>query len=146
MVMPMAIRTGILGASGYTGAELLRLAAGHPELEVVLATGDSQVGTPVADLYPSLAGAYGSLTFSPLDPAAAEGLDVVFLGLPHGASQEVVPRLVGQVGVLVDLAADFRLRDATLYPRWYGAEHSCPQLLDDFVYGLPEFNRDALKG
>ncbi|MEY2437618.1 MAG: N-acetyl-gamma-glutamyl-phosphate reductase, partial [Acidimicrobiaceae bacterium] len=103
-------RIGIFGASGYTGAELLRLAAGHPDFNVVLATADSQVGTKAADLSPSLAAAYPDLVFTDPDPAAAEGLDLIFLGLPHGASQDLVPDLRKRVPKIVDLAADFRLR------------------------------------
>jgi N-acetyl-gamma-glutamyl-phosphate reductase len=137
-------RIGIVGASGFTGAELLRLAAGHPDLEVALATGDTQAGTPVATLYPSLAAAYPDLVFSPYDPADCAGLDLVFLGLPHGASQAIVPQLVGKVPHLVDLAADFRLADPGLYPQWYGEEHAAPELLPAFAYGLPELFRDAI--
>lgn len=140
------LRTGIVGASGYTGAELLRLAAGHPELEVVLATGDTQAGTAVADLYPSLRPVYGDLTFEAYDPARTDGLDLVFCGLPHGASQEVVPELAGRAKAVLDLSADFRLKDAALYPQWYGAEHQAPELLGDFVYGLPELYRSELAG
>jgi N-acetyl-gamma-glutamyl-phosphate reductase len=135
---------GIIGASGFTGAELLRLCAAHPDLEVRLATGDTQAGTRVADLYPSLAAGYGDLAFETFDADRCDGLDVVFLGLPHGASQEVVPQLVGRVGAIVDLAADFRLRDASLYPQWYGEDHTHPELLDSFVYGLPELHRDDI--
>jgi N-acetyl-gamma-glutamyl-phosphate reductase len=138
-------RIGIVGASGFTGAELLRLCAGHPDLEVVLATGDTQAGTPVAELYPSLAAAYGVLVFSPYDPAACAGLDLVFLGLPHGASQAIAPELVGKVAHLVDLAADFRLGDPALYPQWYGEAHTAPDLLPDFAYGLPELFRDDIR-
>ena len=134
-------RVGIIGASGFTGAELLRLAAGHPELDIVLATGDTQAGTAVASLYPSLAAAYPDLRFTPYDPAACAGLDLVFLGLPHGASQGIVPELLGKVGHLVDLAADFRLADPALYPQWYGEAHAAPELLGDFAYGLPELFR-----
>src|SRR5437879_6083234 len=112
-------RVGIIGASGYTGAELLRLCAGHPDFKVVYATADTSAGTPIADLYPSLAARYGDLTFEAYDPARAEGLDLCFLGLPHGASQAIVPDLRKRVGKIVDLAADFRLRDASLYPTWY---------------------------
>ena len=86
-------RVGIIGASGYTGAELLRLLAGHSEFEVEYVTADTSAGTLVADLYPSLAAAYGSLVFAEPDPVAADGLDVVFLALPHGASQHLVPDL-----------------------------------------------------
>jgi N-acetyl-gamma-glutamyl-phosphate reductase len=137
---------GIIGASGYTGAELLRLLAQHPHLDVRVATGDSQAGTRVADLYPSLAGAYPDLVFDKYDAAACDGLDLVFLGLPHGASQDVVAELDGRVGRIVDLAADFRLRDPGLYPRWYGEEHTRPELIDRFVYGLPELFRERIAG
>jgi N-acetyl-gamma-glutamyl-phosphate reductase len=135
---------GIIGASGFTGAELLRLCAQHPQLDVRLATGDTQAGTRVADLYPSLAAGYGALSFEKYDADRCDGLDLVFLGLPHGASQDVVPQLTGRVGAIVDLAADFRLRDASLYPQWYGEEHTHPELLDSFVYGLPELFRAEL--
>src|SRR3954471_20861344 len=99
----MTVRVGIVGASGYTGAELLRLCAAHADLEVAVATGDSQAGTAVADLYPSLAAAYGDLVFQPYAPETVDGLDLVFLGLPHGHSQSVVPGLEGRVGKVVDL-------------------------------------------
>src|SRR4029450_2221082 len=140
------MRVGIVGASGYTGAELLRLAAGHPELEVVLVTGDTQAGTPVADLYPSLLAAYGDLTFAPYTAEAVDGLDLVFCGLPHGTSQEVVPEVRDRVKWVLDLSADFRLKDPALYPQWYGAEHSAPELLSEFAYGLPELFRDETAG
>ncbi|MBK9178335.1 MAG: N-acetyl-gamma-glutamyl-phosphate reductase [Acidimicrobiales bacterium] len=139
-------RVGIVGASGFTGAELLRLCAGHPGLAVHVATGDSQAGTPVADLYPSLAAAYPGLVFDPYDPDALDGLDLVFLGLPHGAAQAIVPGLRPRVGAVVDLSADFRLKDPALYPRWYGEEHACPDQLGQFVFGLPELFRPALDG
>lgn len=137
------IDVGIIGASGFTGAELLRLCSGHPEFRVRFATGDSQAGTAVAELYPSLAAAYPDLVFSSWDPAAVDGVDLVFLGLPHGASQQIVPELVDRVRVVVDLGADFRL-PADAYPTWYGAPHTRPELLDRFVYGLPELGRDAV--
>ena len=140
------MRVGIVGASGYTGAELLRLAAGHPELEVVLATGDTQAGTAVADLYPSLRPVYGDLTFAEYSPEAVDGLDLVFCGLPHGASQEIVPEVKSRVKWVLDLSADFRLKEPALYPQWYGAEHTAPELLDEFAYGLPELYRDELAG
>jgi N-acetyl-gamma-glutamyl-phosphate reductase len=132
---------GIIGASGFTGAELLRLCAQHPSLGVRLATADTQSGSRVADLYPSLAAAYGELMLEKFDADRCDGLDLVFLGLPHGASQDLVPELAARVGAIVDLAADFRLRDASHYPVWYGEEHAHPELLDTFVYGLPELHR-----
>lgn len=140
------VRVGIAGASGYTGAELLRLCHGHPDLEVVVATGDSQAGQRAADLYPSLAAAYPDLAFAPLELEAFEGLDLVFMALPHGRSQDVVPDLRKRVGTIVDLAADFRLKDASLYPTWYGEEHTHPELLGEFAFGIPELFRDELAG
>jgi N-acetyl-gamma-glutamyl-phosphate reductase len=140
------VRTGILGASGYTGAELLRLAAGHPELDVVYATGDSQAGTRAADLYPSLAAAYPDLVFETFDASRVEDLDLLFLALPHGTSQDLVPDLRKRVGTIVDLAADFRLKDPGLYPVWYGEEHAAPELLAEFAFGIPELFRDTIAG
>jgi N-acetyl-gamma-glutamyl-phosphate reductase len=139
-------RVGIVGASGYTGAELLRLLAGHPSFDLAVATGDSQAGRPIADLYPSLALAYGERTFDPYDPDALDGLDVVFCGLPHGVSMGTIPDFKGRVGHIVDLGSDFRLHDPGLYPRWYGAEHTCPRLLAEAVYGLPELFRTKIAG
>jgi N-acetyl-gamma-glutamyl-phosphate reductase len=138
------VRTGIFGASGYAGAELLRLAAGHPHLEVELAAADSQSSAAVADVYPSLAAAYPGLVFAEADPAAADGLDLVLLALPHGASQQLVPDLRKRVGVIVDLAADFRLKEPGLYPIWYGEEHRCPGLLSEAAFGIPELFRPSL--
>ena len=135
----------MFGASGYAGAELMRLAAGHPQLEVVAATADSQAGGLLGDLYPSLAAAYPDLVLAGTDPSVADGVDVVFLALPHGASQHLVPELRSRAGLIVDLAADFRLRDPSLYPLWYGEEHHCPDLLGQAVYGIPELFREDLK-
>ncbi len=140
------MKVGIVGASGYTGVELLRLCAGHPELEVAVATAGTHVGQSVGQHNPSLAAAYPSLVYSAADADLLDGLDLVFFGLPHGASQALVPSLVGRVGAMVDLAADFRLRDASLYPTWYGAPHAAPELLAQFRYGLPERYRDDLAG
>ena len=138
-------RVGIIGASGYTGAELLRLCAQHPEFDVVYATGDSQAGTLASSLYPSLAARYPNLVFDEFDPSKTEGLDVVFLGLPHEASMVLAPQLHGTVGCLVDLSAAFRLKDASLYPTWYGFTHDQPELLAAAVFGLPELHRKDLK-
>jgi N-acetyl-gamma-glutamyl-phosphate reductase len=138
------VSIGIVGASGFTGAELLRLCAAHPDLTVEVATGDTQAGTKVADLYPSLAAAYPALAFTPYAPEAVDGLDLVFLGLPHGTSQSVVPELRTRVKHVVDLAADFRLTDPAIYEQWYGEAHEAPELLGEFVYGLPELGRDAI--
>ena len=140
------LHVGVIGASGYTGAELLRLIAAHPDLRLSVATGDSQAGIRAGDLYPSLAGHYPELVFEEFDPDRVDGLDLVFLGLPHEASLELAPRLVGRVGCLVDLSAAFRLKDASLYPQWYGFTHDQPALLADAVFGLPELHRSELVG
>ena len=140
------IAVGIIGASGYTGVELLRLAALHPLFDVRLATGDSMAGRRAADLYPSLEVEYPDLVFQEFDPAAVSGLDLVVLGLPHGASMDLAPTLVGEVGCVVDLSAAFRLKDATAYPEFYGFEHSQPELLAEAVFGLPELHRKDLEG
>ena len=140
------VSVGVLGASGFTGTELLRIAAQHPDLEVVYATGDSQVGTRASDLYPSLAAAYPELVYESFDIDRARGLDLVFLGLPHAASMALAPQLVGAVGCVVDLSAAFRLKNAAQYPLYYGFEHDQLGLLSDAVYGLPELHRADLVG
>jgi N-acetyl-gamma-glutamyl-phosphate reductase len=139
----MPYRIGVVGASGYTGAELLRLLAGHPEFEVVHVTAETNAGTPVGTLYPSLAIPYADLVYEAFDVSILGGLDVAFLALPHGTSQRIVPDLVDSVGHLVDLGADFRL-PADLYSTWYGEAHAAPELLEGFAYGLPELARAQL--
>jgi N-acetyl-gamma-glutamyl-phosphate reductase len=141
-----AMKVGIAGASGYTGAELLRLLSGHPQFEVGVATAHSHAGLPVGGHTPSLRAAYPGLAYEGTSVAALDGLDLVFCALPHGESQKFVPELRGRVGRIVDLAADFRLRDASLYPQWYGEEHAAPELLAGAAYGLPELFRDDLRG
>jgi N-acetyl-gamma-glutamyl-phosphate reductase len=139
----MSYKAAIIGASGYTGAELLRLLAGHPEIEVTAVTADSNAGARVTDLYPSLMAGYRDLEFTPLDPSGLSGVDVAFLGLPHGESQKVVPGLLGNVAHVVDLAADFRL-PPDLYAQWYGEPHMAPELLDQFIFGMVELFRDGI--
>lgn len=140
------LKVGIIGASGYTGVELLRLCAAHPDMEVVYATGDTQAGTLASQLYPSLVAAYPNLVFSEYTLDGVKGLDVVFLGLPHEASMQIVPEIRPYVGLIVDLSAAFRLQDASLYPTWYGFDHTEPVLLKEAVYGLPELFRHELVG
>jgi N-acetyl-gamma-glutamyl-phosphate reductase len=139
------ISVGIIGASGFTGAELLRICASHPHFEVKYATGDSQAGTLARSLYPSLAATYPNLVFEEFELAKALACDVLFLGLPHEASLELVPQLINKVKLVVDLSAAFRLTDVSLYPQWYGFTHTHPDLVANAVYGLPELNREALK-
>jgi N-acetyl-gamma-glutamyl-phosphate reductase len=139
----MAYRAAVVGGSGYTGAELLRLLAGHPAIEVVVVTAASNEGAEVRDLFPSLAPAYPATTFAPLAAADLAGLDLVFLALPHGRSQEVAGALVDTVGHVVDLGADFRLPRVD-YEQWYGETHTASGLLDRFAFGLPELYRDDI--
>ena len=139
-------KVAIIGASGFTGAELLRLCAQHPQFEVVYATGDTQAGILASNLYPSLAAAYPNLVFEEFDIERAAKCDVVFLGLPHEASLAIVPQLHKRVRLVVDLSAAFRLTDASQYPQWYGFEHTQPELLKQAVYGLPELYRKQLVG
>ena len=139
------ISVGIFGGSGYVGAELLRICAMHPEFKVVYATGDSQAGSLASSLYPSLTSAYPNLIFDEYSLEAALKCDVVFLALPHEASLEIVPQLLGKVRLVVDCSAAFRLKDASLYPTWYGFDHTQPEALKSAVYGLPELYRSELK-
>lgn len=135
---------GIVGASGFTGAELLRIVDRHPVLAAQVLQAASQAGQRVEDLYPSMTAAYGSVSFTEFDLDELDGLDVVFLGLPHEASMEIVPSLSGRVGHIVDLSAAFRLTDSSQYPVYYGFDHDQPEALSAAVYGLPEFYRDEL--
>src|SRR3954447_26598985 len=142
----MAYRAAVVGGSGYTGAELLRLLAGHPEIEVVLVTADANAGAAVGDLYPSLASTYDGVTYeqvAPADLADLAGLDLVFLCLPHGQSQSLAGALVDTVGHVVDLGADFRLPVAD-YEQWYGERHAAPELIEHFAFGMPELYRDQI--
>lgn len=134
-------KVAVLGGSGYAGAELLRLLGGHPEFEVTYATGDSAVGSPVAETYPSLAAAYPDLVYEAVDAEQAASHDLVFLALPHGASGAVVPQLVDRVGGIVDLGADYRATDAASYQAWFGEPHPSPELLPRFAHGIPELYR-----
>jgi N-acetyl-gamma-glutamyl-phosphate reductase len=141
-----AMKAGIIGGSGYTGVELLRLLAGHADIEVATVTAHSRAGQLVGEYTPSLAAAYPGMVYEAAGPDHLDGLDLVFCALPHGESQRIVPALRDRVGVIVDLAADFRLRDPALYPTWYGEVHEAPALLDQAVYGLPELFRPPLAG
>jgi N-acetyl-gamma-glutamyl-phosphate reductase len=139
----MAYRAAVVGGSGYTGAELLRLLAAHPEIEVALVTADSNAGATVGELYPSLATVYEDVTYEQVAPGDLAGLDLVFLCLPHGQSQAIAGDLVDTVGHVVDLGADFRLPVAD-YEQWYGEAHTAPALVDHFAFGMPELYRDEI--
>ena len=140
------LKAAILGATGFTGVELLRLLAQHPQLEVIFAGGDSQAGQRISALYPNLRAAYPNLVAEEFSPSALDGADVVFLGLPHESSLELVPSLMRHVGCVIDLSAAFRLTDSSQYPTWYGFHHTEADLLKTAVYGLPEVYREELKG
>jgi N-acetyl-gamma-glutamyl-phosphate reductase len=138
------IKIGIVGGTGYTGVELLRLLAQHPEADVRAITSRKDAGTRVADLFASLRGRY-DLAFS--DPASAglASCDVVFFATPHGVAMAQARELTGAGVRIIDLAADFRLRDPAMFERWYKMPHACPDLLEESVYGIPEINREAIR-
>jgi N-acetyl-gamma-glutamyl-phosphate reductase len=138
------IQIAILGASGFVGAELLRLLAGHPHLRAAKLFGDSQAGLPLEAVHPHLALAYAGLSVGRYSPEALDGIDLVFAALPHGHSQAVAPEIIERGIAFVDLGADFRLSDAADYERWYKEPHRAPELLSTFVYGIPELHRDAI--
>jgi N-acetyl-gamma-glutamyl-phosphate reductase len=140
------IRTAILGASGYVGGELLRLLAAHPLLTAAKLFGESRAGESLGSVHPHLAPAYADAAIERFDEAALDGMDLVFTALPHGHSQKVAPAILERGIPFVDLGADFRLKDAATYERWYGRAHQAPELLARFVYGIPELNRDGIRG
>ncbi|MDR5902923.1 MULTISPECIES: N-acetyl-gamma-glutamyl-phosphate reductase [Halomonas] len=139
------IKVGIVGGTGYTGVELLRLLAQHPEVEVEAITSRSEAGLCVTDLYPNLRGHYDNLTFSEPDAKRLGACDAVFFATPHGVAHALASELLEQGTRVIDLSADFRLRDAAEWAEWYGQPHGAPELLDESVYGLPEVNRDRIR-
>lgn len=136
------LKAAVIGASGYTGAELLRILWGHPEIEVSLATANQYAGQPIGSLYPSLAMQYPQ-SFVPFEPGLLDECDIAFCGLPHGESMQVVSAAARAGKKVVDLSADFRLT-AEEYLHWYGTEHSSPDLLSEAVYGIPELHREEI--
>jgi N-acetyl-gamma-glutamyl-phosphate reductase len=141
----VVIKVGVVGGTGYTGVELLRLLAGHGEVTVTVITSRAEAGRRVDDLFPNLRGYY-DLVYSSPDPDQLAQCDVVFYATPHNVAMHTVPDLVARGVKVIDLSADFRIRDAQLWSKWYGEEHACPELLTKAVYGLPEMNREAMKG
>jgi N-acetyl-gamma-glutamyl-phosphate reductase len=139
------IKIGIFGGTGYTGVELLRLLAQHPQADVRSITSRKDAGTPVAAMFPSLRGRYGLAFCDPKDAGLAQ-CDVVFFATPHGVAMSQARELVSAGVRIVDLAADFRLTDPAVFERWYKMPHACPDLLREAVYGIPEINRDAIRG
>jgi len=139
------IRLAILGASGYVGGELLRLLAAHPEFAPTRLFGESTAGRSLGSVHPHLAPAYPNASIEKFDDAL-DGIDLIFAALPHGQSQRLAAPILGKGIPFVDLGADFRLDDAATYERWYGHAHEASDLLASFVYGIPELNRDAIRG
>ena len=138
-------KVAIAGASGYAGAELLRLLVQHPGVEVVAVTSETYTGKPVTKALPALSG-FGDLTFEPLDVGRlASSAEVIFLGLPHTASAAPAAAFLEAGCQVIDLSADFRLREASVYEKWYQSSHTVPHLLAEAVYGLPELYRDAIR-
>jgi N-acetyl-gamma-glutamyl-phosphate reductase len=140
------IRTAILGASGYVGGELLRLLDAHPDLVPAKLFGESRAGQSVAAVHPHLAPAYPDAVIERFEGGALDGIGLVFAALPHGHSQKIAATILDRGIPFVDLGADFRLADAAAYERWYGHAHEAPGLLGSFAYGIPEINRDAIRG
>lgn len=138
------INVGVVGGTGYTGVELLRLLAQHPEVNIAMITSRSESGVSVSDMFPNLRGVV-DIHFSEPDPKQLCGCDLVFFATPNGVAMQHVPELLGSGVKVIDLAADFRLKNPKEWQQWYGIPHECPQLLETAVYGLPEVNRDAIK-
>ena len=140
------LKVAIAGASGYMGAELLRLLSVHPRVEIAAVTSERMAGEPLARLYPHLRG-LSNLVFEEVDAGRLAGAsEVVFLALPHMESQRAVPVLRGHGRKVIDLSADYRLRDGSLYATWYKAPHVDARGLAEAVYGLPELHRKAITG
>ena len=137
------IKVGIVGGTGYTGVELLRLLSQHPEVKLTAITSRKESGMPVADMYPNLRG-HVDLAFCTPEEAALNECDVVFFATPHGVAMSQAKTLLAAGVKVIDLAADFRLQDTEVFEQWYKMPHTCPDVLADAVYGLPELNRDAI--
>lgn len=138
------IKVGIVGGTGYTGVELLRLLAGHPEVSLEVITSRSEAGLPVDELFPNLRG-HVDLAFSEPDVDVLASCDVVFFATPHTVAMALVPELIERGTRVIDLSADFRLKDVDVWQQWYNTSHTCPDLISQAVYGLPEVNREQIK-
>ena len=139
------IKVGIIGASGYTGAELMRLIAGHPAFELKVATSRTFEGKSIAESFPQFAGEKPLYFSGTEDPQAVADCDLVFLAMPHGMAMELVPGLLAQGKKVIDLGADYRFRTASTYEEWYKIPHKNPELCVEAVYGLPELQRESIK-
>lgn len=140
----MKIKVSVVGAAGFAGAELTRLLLNHPEFELVSVTSDSLAGTPVSQVYPAFA-SRTDLVFSAHDEEAVGACDVAFLAVPHTASLALTPKLLARGVSVIDLSADFRLKDPAVYEQWYKTPHTAPDLLAEAAFGLPELSRGELR-
>ncbi len=138
------IKVGIVGGTGYTGVELLRLLAVHREVELVAITSRKEAGMPVADMFPNLRG-FVDLAFCAPEHAGLGRCDVVFFATPSGVAMQQARELLDAGVRIVDLAADFRIRDVDVWKKWYGMEHACPELVAEAIYGLPEVYREQIR-
>jgi len=138
------IKVGIVGGTGYTGVELLRLLANHPDVEVSVITSRSEEGMRVSDMFPNLRGHY-DLAFTVPDVDSLAECDVVFFATPHGVAMSMAPELIQRGVRIIDLGADFRIKDVELWSKWYKLDHTCPDLVEMAVYGLPEVNRAQIR-
>ncbi|MDH5426312.1 MAG: N-acetyl-gamma-glutamyl-phosphate reductase [Gammaproteobacteria bacterium] len=134
------LQIGIVGGTGYTGVELIRLLVTHPDVEIKVITSRAEAGKPVAELFPNLRGAC-DLVFSEPDIKKLSSCDLVFFATPNGTAMKMVPELLAEGVKVIDLAADFRIKDVDVWQQWYGMEHSCADMLAEAVYGMPEINR-----
>ncbi|MCG8091320.1 MAG: N-acetyl-gamma-glutamyl-phosphate reductase [Candidatus Thiodiazotropha taylori] len=138
------IKVGIIGGTGYTGVELLRLLSAHPEAQLKVITSRSEAGRAVADLFPNLRG-HTELAYVEPDPAYFDECDLVFFATPNGVAMKQVPELLQRGIRIIDLAADFRIKNQQTWEHWYGMSHACPEQLETAVYGLPELHREAIR-
>ncbi|HUY86997.1 MAG TPA: N-acetyl-gamma-glutamyl-phosphate reductase [Acidimicrobiales bacterium] len=143
--MTGSIKVAVVGATGYTGVELLRLLQGHPDMSVEYLSAGASAGSNIEDLYPSLAGAYTGMVVEDFDRERLRGIDLVFLAMPHGSSMGMVGDLIDKVGAVVDLSADFRLKNPADYEQWYGHAHTHPELLERAALGIPELFRSEIE-
>jgi len=144
MMANQKLKIGVVGGTGYTGVELLRLLSAHPHTDIVAVTSRGEAGLPVADLFPSLRG-HIDIVFSDPETVDLSVCDVVFFATPHGVAMQQTPALLAANTKVIDLAADFRLQDTAAFETWYKMPHGCPDVLQQSVYGIPELNRAAIK-
>ena len=138
------LKIGVVGGTGYTGVELLRLLAVHPQVDIACVTSRSEAGKRVSDLFPNLRG-FVDIEFSEPDTALLGSCDVVFFATPNGTAMKLTPELLDAGTRVIDLAADFRIKDIAVWEQWYGMPHACPDVVAEAVYGLPEMNREAIR-